>query len=97
MTPPSAPTGERKFVQKREAAVALLAADALISEDFYKAEAALNWARNLEHAVDTDPMWAKGRHEGDCTKTAHTCCRCVLEEFEAKAEKIWRDEGMAEL
>lgn len=71
----------------REAAVLYLAADAMLCEDFAEAEDALIWARRVAHAVDNDPIWANGRHEGDCTKAPMTCSRCVLEELEAEARR----------
>jgi hypothetical protein len=72
----------------REAALCLLAADALLADDARTAEAALSWTRRLEQALDEEP-WADGKHSGDCTKTAHTCTRCVIEELEGEARARW--------
>lgn len=32
--------------------------------------------------------WANGAHNGDCTKTCHTCHRCLVEDYTEGAEKF---------
>jgi hypothetical protein len=77
---------------KRDAAVLLMAADSVMVADHDNAEKALAFARGIAEAVDTDPLWANGRHDGDCTKQPMTCGRCQLERYEEAAQKIWDSE-----
>jgi hypothetical protein len=74
--------------RRREAVILLLAADSVMIGDHESAEAAVAWTRRLFDGVDTDPIWADGRHQGDCTKDAFTCSRCVLEDYEGALAKI---------
>lgn len=74
--------------QVRHIAMLLFAADSVAAQDFRESTAALKHAYRYFRTVDTDPMWANGRHEGDCTKTAHTCGRCLVEHFEQKAREL---------
>jgi hypothetical protein len=65
--------------QAREAAMLLLASDYV--DEHPDAESALAWARKVEHSLLREP-WAEGKHSGDCTKTAYTCSRCMVEDYE---------------
>lgn len=76
----------------RELAIGLMAADMLLT-DFIEAEASVVWTRRLFDSCDTDPLWANGRHDGDCTNQPMTCTRCVVEEWEAKARELAIAEG----
>jgi len=76
------------YKEIRETAVLLLAADIALC-DSLAAENALEMARRIEKSVDEDPIWANGKHEGDCTKQPHTCSRCVLEDMEDRAREMW--------
>lgn len=92
VVPVAPPARDPKPPSIREAAVLLIAVDAALC-DGMNAEHAVEYARRIENAVETDPTWANGRHEGDCTKTPMTCSRCHLEEMEDEAER--RYEGAA--
>jgi hypothetical protein len=81
---PTEPT-EREV---RNTAICLLAADACLVDSLTPDEA-LAFAHRIVKAVDTDPIWADGRHEGDCTKTPMTCARCHLETMEKEARERW--------
>lgn len=72
----------------RETAVLLLAADLALCDN-QNAEMALMYARRIERSVEENPIWANGRHDGDCTKQPMTCSRCVLEDMEDRARKMW--------
>lgn len=73
----------------RESAVLLLASD--LAFEHPDAESALAWARRIENSVDNDPLWADGKHCGDCTQQPHTCSRCLLESYEDVARAIEED------
>jgi hypothetical protein len=76
----------------REIAICLMAADDLLT-DFARVEDAVAFARRIADGVDSDPLWADGRHDGDCTSQPHTCSRCVLEGYEDKARSLILQEG----
>lgn len=44
------------------------------------------WA-NVSDSLDREP-WKNARHSGDCTKEAHTCNRCVFEEYLKRADAL---------
>lgn len=88
-----AATDDLTSATRREIAIALYAADALLV-DFTEIEDAVDHARRVFNAVDTDPTWANGRHEGDCTQAPMTCQRCLVEEFEEKAEAFATSEEL---
>lgn len=71
----------------RELALLLIAADSVAAGDCTGAEHGLAHAIRIEDSLETEP-WAEGRHSGDCTKTAHTCNRCVIEKYEETARRI---------
>lgn len=45
-----------------------------------------DWAR-LKALLD-EPLWADGKHSGDCTQQSHRCYRCAAEEVYADADEI---------
>ena len=55
------------------------------------AERSLAFMRQIESSLDNEP-WANGKHSGDCTKTAHTCSRCFIENYEEQADKLLASE-----
>lgn len=71
-----------------ECAVLLAAADHTLCDDM-TAEKAVEFARRSWHVMETDPLWANGRHDGDCTKHAHSCARCYCEDYEREARERW--------
>jgi hypothetical protein len=73
----------------RETAILLFAADAVLVGDMPNREAALSWSIRIFESADTDPLWANGRHEGDCTNQPMTCTRCLCEEYIEEARKRW--------
>jgi hypothetical protein len=77
--------------QVREAAILILALDYLLF-DHADLENAIRWARGTLELVDTDPMWANGKHEGTCTKKPFTCLRCMLEDLEDRVRGLWLDQ-----
>lgn len=80
------PTREEEVRAVREAAILLLAANAVMMHDCATSGDAFVYAIRHAEAVETDPLWARGRHSGDCTKEAHSCLRCQIEEQE---ENVW--------
>lgn len=42
----------------------------------------------MVQVMETDPMWANGKHNGDCTRQAHTCQRCLVESNKKDADKL---------
>lgn len=74
----------------RQAAILLSAVDAVLCDDM-EVDKAVWFARRLATAVDSDPMWANGRHDGDCTKQPHSCIRCQIEAYEADAKKRYEE------
>jgi len=74
---------------KREIAILLLAADTLAAKDARDTNSALRYAGDYADTVDNNPLWANGRHCGDCTKEPHTCARCVFEQYLAIADELW--------
>lgn len=76
-----------------DCAILLMAADARLSGDWWSAQAALEWARRMAASLETDEMYAGGKHHGDCTKHAHTCSRCFVERYRAEAQERWGKDG----
>lgn len=76
----------------RDAATLLAAIDHVLWDDM-ELEKSIWFAKRWIASVDNDPLWADGRHEGDCTKQPHTCSRCVLEDYEDRIRAMWKDEG----
>lgn len=72
----------------RNCAVLLLAADLALCDGF-SVQSSLDMAEGVFNSVDSDLIWAGGRHEGDCTNQPHTCSRCLIEDMEDKARKMW--------
>jgi hypothetical protein len=72
----------------RQSALLLLAADTLLAGDAWTAEGALAFAKAIESSLD-EPMYARGKHAGDCTKQPFTCSRCVIEKYEDEALLLW--------
>jgi hypothetical protein len=66
--------------QFHDAATLLLAVYAVLWDEQSLA-AAVPWAEAMVRAVDTDSTWANGRHDGDCTKVAMSCGRCMMDDF----------------
>lgn len=75
----------------REISILLLAVDSMLCWDFTDADKAVAWSRRLVENIDVNPMWANGRHQGDCTHDIHTCSRCLVEKFEAQARQMEED------
>lgn len=74
----------------REMAV-LLGATEYVWEHREGAEDALAWMRRIEGSLEREP-WANGKHSGDCTKTAHMCSRCFIENYERQADALLASE-----
>ena len=69
----------------RELAIKLCAVDNAMDDDFANEEA-LRRARGWWNSFTLEP-WLSG-HSGDCTKEAHTCVRCVCEDYEVRATRL---------
>lgn len=65
----------------REAAILILAEDALLGEDSRSAENAVAWSRKLMDDHED------AEHYGDCVKQAITCLRCLCDDAKALAQK----------
>lgn len=76
----------------REVALALCVVDELLC-DHKDIDAAVEWSRNLFDTIERDEIWRGGRHQGDCTKDAFTCARCLVEGYEQKAVDLATAEG----
>jgi len=77
--------------ERREAAVCLLAAENAMCDDMTAEEAIAHARRGVIYMDSEDSIWKDGQHSGDCTKTAHTCLRCMVEEAEALADWLYED------
>lgn len=75
----------------REAAIALLAVDAVLGDDM-TCEQAVASARRQASALTDDPTWTDGKHGGDCTSQPHTCMRCVVEQAEQDARTLYEQD-----
>lgn len=73
----------------RDAAVLLIATDSVLWDN-QAVEDAVAYAERIAASVDTDPMWANGRHDGDCTQQPQTCARCLLDEYIEEARKRYQ-------
>ena len=69
----------------REAAIALLARDALLGHDSKDAENALVWSR---HIMDKHE---NAEHNGDCVSQCCTCIRCMCDEAKREARELHDD------
>ena len=56
----------------------------------YAVEHTTAWVYRMDN--DPDSPWLDGRHCGDCTKTAHTCVRCLYENALEWVDKFWDNE-----
>lgn len=73
----------------RNAALCVIALEECLA-DAMTPERAIAYARGIEAALDEEP-WADGKHCGDCTKDAHTCARCLVEQAERDARRWWEE------
>ena len=46
-----------------------------------------HWNNVFLKTLATD-YWVNGKHEGDCTSQAHTCCRCLVEDMTDQAKQL---------
>lgn len=74
----------------RNCAILLLAADLALCDGLEEWDA-LFMAKNIERSLIFDKEWANEKHSGDCTSQPHTCHRCVIEDMEDKARKMWEE------
>jgi hypothetical protein len=65
----------------REAAILGLAMDCVLGRDSFEAENAIAWSRRLMDEYE------HSEHDGDCTKQAHTCSRCLCDEALSQARE----------
>ena len=78
---------------RHEAAILWLAMDLVIGDEVdldYAVEHTTAWVYRMDN--DPDSPWLDGRHCGDCTKTAHTCVRCLYENALEWVDKFWDNE-----
>lgn len=58
-------------------------------DDFSDADSAMsNWESINSHFKHEDCIWYNRKHNGDYTKTAHTCFTCMVEKYESGAKKL---------
>ena len=87
-TPPGSLLSPLSDEQIREAAVLLAASDAVRNDNIVPAQRALDFSQRWFNAVDTEPIWADGKHNGDCTKAAGPCLRCHRDDYEDRIRAI---------
>lgn len=58
------------------------------SEDLKDPADAFDALLKLIKAVENSDVWGQGKHSGDCTSHAHTCFRCMLEDYAETGERI---------
>lgn len=69
----------------REAAVGIIAINAIVGHDSHRLENAVEWARAL---VDGNE---NAEHDGDCTNQPMTCIRCLIDEAMSDAQEVHDD------
>lgn len=72
-----------------EVATLLMAADFVW--DMGDADQAMSFARGIRGSLEEWP-WKDGAHSGDCTKTCHTCSRCLFEKYIPMARRMLEHE-----
>lgn len=77
-----------------DAALLLLAVDHVLGDDM-SADDALAFARRHVAVMESEPTWANGRHEGDCTKTPMPCARCRWEQAQRDAVTLYEHDVSA--
>jgi hypothetical protein len=68
-------TAEAKLREALEAAIWDFEYDDMVGQ----------WPRMLE-VMNGNPLWADGKHCGDCTNQPHTCQRCLVEDIQKRAD-----------